>query len=178
MLCLVLMLATQAAAGEHEIGVELQAYPTGVVTTVGGKVPLKEDGQFLTFRLGYNDADRDDNGDRDDEKGGGPGFSAGWRRSFSSSERGWFAGARADLWFLEVDWIDLPGTPGQTSGTTDVIVLQPTGLAGYRLPFGKQSNWSFEPTVSLGIEWNIDTSGADVGQGPILLLGASVSRRF
>jgi hypothetical protein len=125
--CLVVTAGISAA--EREIGLELQAYPTGVVTSVGAKVPLEKDGRFLTFRVGYNEADRDD------EKGGGPGISAGWRRSFSNSERGWFAGARADLWFLEIDWIDLPGTPGQTSG-------------------------------------------ADVGQGPILLLGAGVSRRF
>ncbi len=175
---LFLILATGTVAGEREIGVEVQAYPTGVVAAVDAKVPLKKDGRFLTFRVGYNDVDRDDNGERDDEKGGGPGISAGWQRMFSAENRGWFAGVRADLWFLEIDWIDQPGMPGQTSGTTDVIVLQPTGRIGYRLPFGEERNWSFEPAASLGVEWNIDTSGADVGQGAILLLGFGISRRF
>jgi len=175
---LFLVLATQAASQETEIGAELQVYPTGVVTAVGAKVPLAKKGRFLTFRIGYNQTNRDDNGERDDERGEGPGVSVGWQRMFSPNNRGWFFGARADLWLLEIDWIDLPGMPGETSGTTDVIVLQPTGRAGYRLPFGEKQDWSLEPAVSLGVEWNIDTDGPDVGQGPILLLGATVSRRF
>jgi len=172
-----LLLGAGIHAGDRELGVEVQLYPTGVVNAVGAKIPLGDDAS-LTFRAGYNSADRDDNGEHADEQGGGPGVSIGYRRMLFDADRGWFAGARADVWLLEIDWIDMPGSPGETRGTSDVIVLQPTAAIGYRQPFGKDRQWNFEPAVSLGVEWNVDTDGADVGQGLILLVGASVSRRF
>ena len=143
-----LCFAVTTHAAEREIDLEAQVYPTGTIAAVGVKLPLGKDTRSITLRAGYNDVDRDDNGDRDDEKGGGQGISVGWRAMLADAERGWFASARADLWFLEIDWIDQPGTPGETRGTTDVIVLQPTGAVGYRKPFGKDRRWSFEPVMS------------------------------
>ena len=178
LLPLLIVVAPIASAQKTEMGGEVQAYPTGIVTAVGAKMPLKRDGSFFTFRIGYNQAHRNDNGERGDERGEGPGASVGWQRMFFNAKSGLFLGARADLWFLKIDWIDLPGQPGQTSGTTDIVILQPMGRVGYRYPFGLKRNWSFEPALSFGIEWNVDTDGADVGEGPILLLGATVSRRF
>ncbi|MDH3628240.1 MAG: autotransporter domain-containing protein [Acidobacteriota bacterium] len=167
-----------SADGEKEIGLAAEVYPTGVITAVTGKMPFRGDGQWLTLRVGHNSTDRDDNGDRDDEEGDGIGASVGWRKMLKDTDRGWFAGALVDLWFMEIDWIDDPGTMMETRGTTDITVLQPTAELGYRMPFGKQNRWNFEPIVSLGVEWNVHTDGADVGEGFILRVGGAVSRRF
>lgn len=172
------MVVSVTAAADRELGIETEVYPTGVITAIAAKIPLEKPGRWLTLRVGYNDTDRDDNGDRDDEEGDGVGVTVGWRTMLRDVESGWFAGARADLWFMEIDWIDDPGTPAETRGRTDITVLQPTAEFGYRLPFGGQNHWTFEPTISLGVELNINTDGADVGEGLILRVGGAVSRRF
>ena len=58
----------------------------------------------------------------------------------------------------------------------DVTVLQPTIEAGYLYPLN--NNFFITPTIAYGFEINIDTDGEDTGEGPILLLGLHVGRRF
>ena len=152
------------------VGIELQAYPAGLITGLHAEHALNER-DVISARLAWNATDRGDFGKHDDECGGGPGGGLGWRRFLGVGRRGWLFGGRVDLWALEIDWKD--GPPASTEGTSDVLVLQPSLEAGYRWRLG-DSRWRFDLTGSFGLEINIDTHGEDVGQGAIGLLGVTL----
>ena len=162
----VLLLCSASAFGANPVGLNVQAYPAGLITEVEFVVPI-DDNQALLFRAGYNFTDRRDFGEHDNEEGGGPGLTLGYRYATRDLAEGWFFGARADLWFMKIDWKD----PGR-SGTTDVVVLQPTAEVGYTFPLS--ATWSVQPFLALGAEINVDTDGEDVGDGAIFLVGVSL----
>jgi hypothetical protein len=60
-------------------GVELQAYPAGVVLAGRVEHSLGED-EVLSLRAGWNDTDRDDFGRHSNEEGGGFGGGVGYAR--------------------------------------------------------------------------------------------------
>ncbi len=64
----------------------------------------------------------------------------------------------------------------EISGTSKVTVLQPTAELGYF--FLLDNGLVLLPTIALGAEINIQTEGEEVGQGAILLLGATIAKRF
>lgn len=158
-----------------EFGFDAQVYPAGAILGVHANLPLS-DNELAIARLGYNATDRSDFGKHDDEHGGGPGIGAGYRRYFGPDFTGWMAGARVDLWALNIDWKDRNGATTQR-GSTDVLVLQPSVEGGYAFRLG-DSGWRLDLTLSLGSEINVVRDGERVGEGPILLGGASLSRRF
>jgi len=168
--------AVAVADCTRAVGIELQRYPVGTTGSLVYRHPLGER-SVMWFGVGYNDADREDEGEFDDEQASGAGLSAGYRRYLESDRIGWSFGGRLDLWDLEVDWIDQLGTPGQTRGTTDTLVLQPTGVAAHGWGLGR-SAWVVEVSVALGAEINTRTDGPDVGEGAILLGGVSLLKRF
>jgi hypothetical protein len=150
-------------------GVEFQAYPTGILPGVRVELPVSnQDGIHL--RLGYNAFDHRDLGVQDKEVGGGFGGTIGYRHYFGSYEK-FFLGARNDLWFNTVNWTKDPGGTNEMSGTTEIVVVQPTAEAGYMFTFSDK--WSLAPSIGFGFEINAVSNGADVGQGAILLLGVS-----
>jgi hypothetical protein len=163
--------ATLDASSASAFGIELQAYPAGVIAGLHGEYALSER-DVLTARLAWNETDRGDFGEHDDEQGGGPGGGIGWRRFLGAGRSGWLFGARVDVWQLEIDWED--DLPAAREGTTDVLVVQPSLEAGYRWRLG-DSRWTFDLTGSLGVELNVDTDGEDVGEGPIGLIGATLT---
>lgn len=161
-------------SGPLGIGVEVQAYPAGVIPGLHLQLPVGlDDGQFLTLRLAANITDRDDFGEQDDEEGSGFGGGVGWRSYLEPGRAGWLIGARVDLWSLDIDWTDDPGQPTEVSGTTELLVLQPTVEAGYGWNLG---GWRVELMAGLGFEINVDEDGRDVGQGPIGLVGVTLVR--
>jgi len=162
---------SKAQASEH-IGLELQVYPAGVILGIRGGLIFDRQ-QELNLRLGYNIARRGDFGEHDNEEGGGPGFSLGYRYHFMDNLKDLFIGARADIWFMDIDWRD--DQPLRT-GTTNITVFQPTLETGYDLL--KRSDWTVAPTVSFGYEINIKTEGDDVGEGAILLGGVNATYSF
>ncbi len=163
-------------AGARAVGFEVQRYPVGAIATVTGRVPLGGRSELL-LGAGYNDADRENNGEFDDEQAEGPGVSVGFRHHREADRTGWSFGARLDVWDLEVDWIDQLGTVGETRGTSDTLVLQPTGVVGYAWNLG-DAGWQVEASAAFGAEINVDTDGPDVGEGAIGLAGVSLLRRF
>lgn len=165
---LLLLCIGTVAAGPA--GVTVQAYPAGVMVAGELEFPL-EAHHSIFLRAGYNFTDRRDFGEHDNEEGGGPGATVGYRYTLRDSGDGWFFGARADVWFLDIDWKD----PGR-SGNSDVIVFQPTAEAGYRAVF--KNGWAVSPFLGLGVEINVHTSGEDVGEGAILLGGVSLTKTF
>ncbi|MDX1409994.1 MAG: hypothetical protein R3330_17715 [Saprospiraceae bacterium] len=151
------------------VGPALQIYPTGVIPSVFTHVHLDEH-SAITVRLGYNMVDHGDAGVHDDEQGGGFGFTVGYQRRITSR---WFGEVRSDLWFNELDWEDRNGDIVVAAGTTQVTVVQPTLKAGYRIP-ASEGRIEIIPSLAAGIEINVHTDGAAVGQGAIVLLGLAL----
>jgi len=152
---------------QTRFGAGIQVYPAGVIGVGEVIFPVSED---FAVRLmgGYNVTDRRDYGKHDDETGGGPGLAVAVDRYFSKDQTGFFLGARADVWFLDIDWKN----DGKT-GTTSVTVFQPTGVLGYRTG-SPVSRVAVDFTLALGAEINVNTSGEPVGEGAIFLAGIAL----
>ncbi len=167
----------QEANGKYfEIGIEVQQYPTGSLSGIRGEVGLTNH-HALDFRIGYNGLDHKDFGVHNTEVGGGFGGSVGYRYYFKPAHKNWFVGIRTDLWFNEVDWTDpVPDSNDLLEGVTNVVVLQPTAIGGYR--WALNDHFAITPTAAFGAEINIKTDGEEVGQGFILLWGLSLTYRF
>jgi hypothetical protein len=84
------------------------------------------------LRLGYQVIDHGDQGEHDDETGHGYGFTLGYKRFLKKGFKGVHLGLRNDVWFNKINWehnVYAPIEP--TSGTTKIIVVQPTLEAGW-----------------------------------------------
>lgn len=152
------------------LGVEFQVYPSGGVFTARGSI-LLDDNDALFGYLGYNLAERGDNGEHASEDGGGPGLGVAWRHYLGEGRLGWHFGIRSDVWFMDIDWTD-----PNDSGRTHIVVLQPTAQGGYTFRMG--GDWVIDVGASIGAEVNVDTDGSPVGEGAILLLGVGTEYRF
>lgn len=159
--------------GQLSYGLEFQAYPTGLIPGIRLAKSFNPQDE-LNLRLGANLFDHQDFGVQEEERGWGLGGTLGYRRYLRAQTRAWFLGGRVDVWRSNNNWRSGVGTVNETSGTTQIVVLQPTIEAGYR--FGLGSSWIFSPGVGFGLEWNVISRGEDVGQGPILLVGFSFMR--
>ena len=147
---------------------EARAYPAGGIFSVGALFPHGQQNELGISAL-YNVAERGGAGEHDAESGEGFGLGLEARRFHAASRSGWFYGARAELFQLEIDWRD----PGSRRGRSDITVLQPTARVGYRwaLPGG---TLSLELAGGLGAEINLATDGEAVGEGAIGLLGFAI----
>ena len=171
-----LLLFTSVARGfGGDVGFELQVYRTGVIPGVRFETDVDERSTFH-LRLGAQYIRHEDFGVHDDERGDGVGFSLGYKRYLKRGYTGFSWGLRSDLWFNTLDWTDNPGTADELTGTTDVLVLQPTvELSWLHLA---TPGLFVTPSVSAGFEINVMTDGEEVGQGFIFLLGLTVGTRF
>ena len=158
-----------------DLGVEAQQYPTGFLLGARAEIGIASH-HALDVRIGYNSLDHKDFGEHESEIGGGFGFTLGYRYYFKPENRKWFLGARSDFWWNEIDWEDNIRNPNQMVGTTNVVVLQPTAIGGYR--FLLNNNFVITPTLAFGAEINIKTEGEDVGQGAIVLWGINLGYKF
>lgn len=129
----------------------------------------------LGVRGGYNVVRHRDLGKNDDERGGGFGFSAGIKRYFKNNFRAWHLGLRTDIWFNAIDWKNDVGLPNETSGNTDVLVVQPTVELGYAFLLNR---FVVSPAIAFGWEFNAKTRGRATGEGPILLAGVTCALRI
>lgn len=162
--------------GSFDVGLEVQIYPTGVIPGLHVEYGLSsKDG--LLGRIGYNIVNHRDLGVQDNEKGGGFGFSVGYRHYFKEQRQGFLLGVRTDLWFNKIDWKENPNLINEVQGRTDITVFQPTAEIGYVLAL-KKEGWTFVPSIALGAEINIKTEGEPVGEGAVLLLGFIFRKRF
>ena len=161
---------------QWEGGLGFQLYPTGAIPSVEFGYSLNEKEQIHT-RVGYNIVRHRDLGEHEDERGGGFGGSFGYRYHFKAMTNSFFVGAKSDIWWNEVDWKDDIGQTTERRGSTNVTVLQPTAELGYALPIG-QKRARLLLSLALGAEINVRTEGAEVGQGAILLIGATFYKQF
>lgn len=165
------LFAQEAESKYAAFGIEVQQYPTGFL--FGGRVEFGfKTHQSFDVRVSYNLVDHRDLGVHDNEEGDGLGFTLGYRYYFKPENDRLFFGLRSDLWFNTIDWEDDPNV----SGTTNVVVLQPTAIGGY--VFLIKERWTITPTLAFGQEINIVENGAPVGEGSILLWGINFSYRL
>jgi len=155
-------------------GVELQVYPTGVIPGVRYEVPIS-DRALLHLRAGYQFIDHRDLGKHDDETGSGYGFSLGYKRYLNAVQTKWSFMFKTDVWFNSIDW-EGTETDGSATGSTDIVVLQPTVQAEY--DFMISERLALSPSVAFGLEWNVKTEGSPTGEGPILLVGVALGYRL
>ena len=154
-------------------GIELQAYPAGLIGVGSWDVSLNYPVE-LRVHAGLNVTRRQDWGKHNDERGMGPGFGADATWMLNRLAPFWI-GVRADYWFLDIDWEDPDGanTDAVRRGSTNVQVFQPTVRLGWRKAL---SGLNIDVSTALGAEFNVQTDGEAVGQGAILLIGLRVSR--
>lgn len=174
LIALTFLLITQVSFAQSNtlISAELQVYPTGIIPGLSADIPVSNTA-YAHVRLGANIFDHRDLGEQDKEEGSGFGFSLGYRQFFGEQSP-WRWGIKNDVWFNTVDWEnDVNGTT--ETGTTDIIVIQPTGEIGYAFQFSK---FVIVPSIAFGLEWNVKTDGEPTGEGPILLAGIQLGRKF
>ena len=155
------------------IGIETQLYPAGTMFNVKANWALGEKSSLIG-KLGYNIARRQDFGEHDKEEGGGLGFALGYKRYFKDGHSGFFVDGRLGMWFLDIDWED--NNPSR-QGNSDITVFQPTAGIGYDFLL-KNDKIKLGVFVAFGYEVNMVTSGEEVGQGGISLVGLSVGFRL
>ena len=155
------------AAQAVEPYAEVRGYPAGGIFSAGLLFDAGNQYEWGVSAL-YNRAERGNNGKHDNESGDGFGGGIEARRFHNVSRSGWFYGVRAELFQLDIDWRD----PGR-SGSTDIVVLQPTARLGYRF-FRSGAPFSVELAGGLGAEINLDTKGEKVGEGAIGLFGIAI----
>ena len=158
------------------LGAEFQWYPAGVMFGLRSDLYYNKH-ENLNLRIGYNLTDRQDFSEfNDSEKGGGFGFGVGYRYYFGK-RKGIYLGARADFWWLDIDWTDFNETIQlEETGTTEIVVFQPTIEIGYQFILDK--HWVIAPAFTNGRELNIISNGEDVGQGWITLIGVNVGYKL
>ncbi len=150
-------------ASTSYLGASFQVYPAGFIPTVNYENFLSEKAS-LVFRLGANITDRQDFSDvNETEEGSGFGGSVGYRKHWHGAKGSWIVGLNTDLWSLEIDWTD-PDNIGATSGTTDIVVLQPWLEGGHFFKFNDGGS-QLGITAGFGREFNIVTNGDEVAQG-------------
>ncbi len=169
-----------------EVGIEVQAYPTGVIPGIRADFAITPR-DIINVRGAYQIINHRSLGVHDDEKGNGVGGTLGYRRFILKDLEGLFAGARFDVWANSIDWVDNPVdvlTAG-CAGTTDILVMQPTLEVGYT--WLASEHFSLSPSFSFGYEINVSEklkSGTycqgkeGTGEGAIILLGLAASYRF
>lgn len=156
------------AARAAEPYAELRAYPAGGIASLGALFDYDPRTE-LGISLAYNRAERGDAGEHDHESGDGFGIGIEARRFYRASASGWFYGARAELFQLDIDWRDDGGARGQS----EITVLQPTARLGYRFALPGSAR-TLEIAGGLGAEINLDTDGEQVGEGAIGLIGIAI----
>jgi hypothetical protein len=157
----------QSQDNDFHIGIETQWYPAGFQFMATTEYSLSSK-DALHLKLGYNLARRQDFSPYNElENGGGWGATLGYRHYFREDVKGFYLGARFDIWSLTIDWEDDNAT---RMGTTDIIVFQPTFEIGYLYQF-TDTPFAIGANLSNGYEINIQTKGEAVGEGFITLLG-------
>lgn len=150
----------------NDIGGEYQWYPSGRLASLHVAFNAIWHHSVLVS-LGYNKI----NSEKDIEKGSAWGGAIGYRYYFRQLPHKFFVGARAGLWRKKIDWAqDLE------AGETTTWTFQPTFEIGYTFIV---KDWAFiTPSISNGVEINIQTEGEKVGQGFITLIGISAGFRI
>jgi hypothetical protein len=95
---------SEASGHRHTLGISIQLYPAGIITTLNGEF-IHSDKSSLLLRIGGNFADRKDYSDyNDNEKGSGFGGHIRLSRYFQLGSGKIIAGLNADVWNMWIKW--------------------------------------------------------------------------
>jgi hypothetical protein len=159
------------------VGAEVKWYPAGWILGPSVSHAIAPN-HLLSAGVAVNIANRKDfSGLNDDEKGKAFGGSLGYRFLFTPNKNSFFLGTRVDLWGMKIKWKNKIGTSQETGGTTKITIFQPTAEIGYWIKF-KGSKWNLLFSGGGGAEINVKTTGKEVGQGGMWLLGVSTYYEF
>ncbi len=176
------LLITGAISAQHknnsnlvhriQIGAEVQWYPAGwIIGPVANFLITPR--HIINVRTATNITNRHDwSGKNDNEKGKGYGGSLGYRYIFTPDKNSFYIGVRADLWRMKIDWENYVGTLSEIKGRTKIWIFQPSAEFGYKI-ISNNEKWNLLFSSGVGKEINIRTSGKEVGEGGMWLLGAS-----
>ena len=168
-------IGAKAQSPKLVIGPEYNFYPAGHVFGLQTEYAPKNNHHSFNARLAYNKTIRwDFSGLNDDERGGGPGGSLGYRYYFKPDTRSLYLGVRTDMWFMHVDWQD--SSELVQAGTTEISVFQPTFEIGYLLPL--KNGWEIGAAFTNGVELNVKMEGKPVGEGWITLGQIRLNKRI
>jgi hypothetical protein len=155
------------ASAIHGPGLEVRQYLVGTISEVVGRIAVTQKTE-VDLGGGVDVAYHGRQGVQDRENGFGYGVSGGVRLYLVNPL---FFGIRTDVWRTTIDWTNHSNSNLPPSGTSRLIVLQPTVEVGSNFQFG---NLWFSPALSFGAEINTFVNGAPTGQGLILLLGLTM----
>lgn len=159
----VLFSQTKPDSLENLYGIELQAYPAGIIAALSHEHIISENSSLM-FRLGANLTDRQDFSDEnDEEKGGGFGASVGYRKQIPLNRNALVFGLHTDLWNLWIDWDNPRTTTRPLSGNTYILVFQPWLEGGYIFNI-KPLRSKLGISAGFGREINIVTNGREVAE--------------
>lgn len=153
-----------------DIGADYQLYPSGAMSSL--HVAFNSRFHHAVFgNIGYNKLNRNDDGEKDSEKGSGWGGTIGYRYYFRPHPHKFFIGVKTNVWRMNIDWVQ-----GAQTGKTTTWTLQPAFEIGYTFIINDQA--FITPAISNGVGINIKTEGDKVGQGFITLIGISAGFRL
>ncbi|PCJ66017.1 MAG: hypothetical protein COA58_08045 [Bacteroidetes bacterium] len=172
---LVFTLLSFAQSPKLVVGPEYNYYPAGHVIGVQAEFSPHDNHHSFNVRLAYNRTIRwDFSGLNDDERGGGPGGSLGYRYYLTPECRGLYLGLRTDIWFMKVNWQD--SSEVIQEGSTEIDVVQPTFELGYLFHF--KNGWELGTAFTNGVELNVKMDGKPVGEGWITLWQIRLNKRI
>ncbi len=173
-LFLVMAFTSAGLLSQDDAHFELQIYPTGIIPGIRlEKNFAKKNAAHI--RVGFQLINHWGLGVQEEEKGYGYGTSFGYKRYFKEEFKGFSLGAKCDLWQNFISWKNDAGTAMETSGKTEIYVVQPTLELSYT--FLKNKDLLIVPNAAFGFEWNVKTEGLATGEGPIFLIGILIGKR-
>ncbi len=173
-LTFILLFLCFAVQAQDDANFELQVYPTGIIPGIRleKNFALKH---AAHIRVGAQFINHWGFGVQEKEWGYGYGTSFGYKRFYKEDFQGYSLGLKCDLWQNFISWKNDPNTTMETSGKTEIYVIQPTLEFGRT--FLKNKNRIITPTIAVGFEWNVRTEGQPTGEGAILLIGVLIGKR-
>ena len=148
-----------------DVGAEFNHYSGGNIYNLHLAFNAKLHSSIL-IRIGYNSVNENYSDDYQNEKGGGVTGGIGYRYYFRLKPYGFFVGARAEVWNLDIDW-----SKSLVTGNTKSTFFTPAFETGYMLV---ARDWFFfTPSVSAGTRINIKSDAGSLKDGLVVFYGFS-----
>ena len=148
-----------------DVGAEFNHYSGGNIYGVHLAFNAKLHSSFI-IRAGYNIVNENYSGNYQNEKGGGIAAGIGYRYYLRYKPSGFFIGARADIWNMDIDW-----TKNLLTGNTKSTFFIPAFETGYMLV---ANDWFFfTPSISVGSRFNVKSGTESIKDGLLVSYGFS-----
>ena len=148
-----------------DVGAEVNHYSGGNIFNLHLAFNSKIHSSFV-IRAGYNMVNESYSDSYQKENGGGFIAGLGYRYYFRYKPHGFFIGARADVWNMDIDW-----TKNLLTGNTKSTFFVPAFETGYMLV---ANDWFFfTPSISIGTKINVKSGTESLKDGLLISYGFS-----